>query len=154
MRLCLFAGLLLGLAAIGGCSSGSKVTGTVIYKGQPLQGAAVSFFADNGNVVATGSTDAEGKFFMRTAQGKELVPSGTYKVVVSKTETPGGGGTITAGPPGSAEGGASKEYIKSMMAESKHRSKSAIPDKFGSPGTTTLKATVPSSEPIRLDLGN
>src|SRR5262245_31846714 len=104
MRLRLFAGLMLGLAAIGGCSSGSKVTGTVVYKGQPLQGATVSFFADNGNVVATGSTDADGKFFMRNSQGKELVPSGTYKVVVSKMESGGGGGgTGTIGAPGNAD---------------------------------------------------
>ncbi|HJZ92547.1 MAG TPA: carboxypeptidase-like regulatory domain-containing protein [Gemmataceae bacterium] len=154
MRLCVFAGLMLGLLTVGGCSSGYKVTGTVIYKGQPVQGATVSLFAENGNVVASGSTDADGKFFMRTSQGKELVPAGTYKAVVSKMESSGATGGTT-GPPSSADsGGISKDYVKMMMTETKNRPKSVIPDKFNSAGTTTLKVTVPSSEPVKLDLGS
>jgi len=72
-----------------GCGSGPRVYkagGTVTYKGQPVEGAQVTFAYDNGNF-ANGTTDAAGKFsltYMGTPGG--AVP-GKCKVGVVKQKT-------------------------------------------------------------------
>ena len=61
------AALLAGvcLLALPGCGDGRpktiQVTGTVTYRGKPVQGAHVTF-TPQGNRSASGETDAEGRF--------------------------------------------------------------------------------------------
>jgi len=80
--------LTLGCCVLG-CGGGPRVYkagGTVTYKGQPVDGAQVTFAYDNGNF-ANGITDANGKFsltYLGTPGG--AVP-GKCKVAVVKQKT-------------------------------------------------------------------
>jgi hypothetical protein len=142
------------LVAAGGCGTkGSRVEGSVKYKGQPVEGANVELRTDGGDLIAVGITDPAGKFRLTTGQGKDAVPHGTYKAVVSKFEAPKATEGVKVDP---SSGGMSKDVIK-MMAGSmgkKDPPKNSLPERFGSPKTTTLSVTVPSAEPVVLDLGN
>ena len=134
----------------GGCSGGSKVQGTVKYKGQPVDGATVSLVADDGNIVASGQTDASGKFTLQTAQGKDTIPAGTYKATVTKMETPKG---FDPNKMQVEEGGKNvADMAKMMKGMTFSPPKSVLPEKFRTRESTTLKVTVPSKDPINLDL--
>src|SRR5438105_276136 len=66
----------------------NPVEGTVIYKGQPLEGATVSFHPqapDKPNPTpSTGVTDAEGKFTLKTGD-YDGAPAGDYVVTLIKS---------------------------------------------------------------------
>lgn len=81
---------------LGGCGGAKEVPnrpktvpakGVVTYKGQPVEGATVTFMAQSAKEKgATGMTDAKGQFQLMTfAPGDGAVP-GSYRVKVSKTE--------------------------------------------------------------------
>lgn len=79
---------LLGLAVTAlGCGERGdanlvSVTGTVLYDGEPVEGASVVFRSDSS--VASGMTDSSGRFELRTqGQGSGAEP-GDYKVMVTK----------------------------------------------------------------------
>lgn len=80
-----WAVVLLCLAGCGGKSQGpgKPVEGKVTYHDQPVAGAIVTFSSTNAS--ASGITDEQGHFKLRTAIG-ENVPPGDYRVLVSKTE--------------------------------------------------------------------
>ena len=66
------------------------VTGTVTYKGQSVEGATVTLFAESGEGRGTiGTTDAQGKFTLTTVRPGDGAMVGTYKVSVSKTVVEG-----------------------------------------------------------------
>ena len=85
----------LGALAVGGgqgCSGGKKgdpngrvVTGKVTYRGNPVEGASVTFMSTMKSAFAR--TDAEGKFKLSSADG-EKVAIGEYRVAIFKKETP------------------------------------------------------------------
>jgi Carboxypeptidase regulatory-like domain len=134
----------------GGCSGNSKVQGTVKHKSEPVAGAMVSLLADDGNVVASGMTDATGNFTLMTPQGKEAIPPGTYKATVTKLETPKG---FDADKMKVEEGGKNAgDMAKMMKGMTAKPPKSVLPEKFRTKETTPLKVTVPSKSPITLDL--
>ena len=89
MKRLLFAasvGFLASLAALGiGCSPKEKlspVLGKVLYQGQPLAGALVSFHPDDGKSnPPTGYSKADGTFSVVTGEIEGAKP-GTYKVTV------------------------------------------------------------------------
>ncbi|MGQ9575168.1 MAG: carboxypeptidase-like regulatory domain-containing protein [Thermoguttaceae bacterium] len=59
-----------------------KVTGTVTYRGTPVEGATVGFIPEYGRP-ASGKTDSNGRFTLSTfAPGDGAVP-GQHKVVIS-----------------------------------------------------------------------
>jgi hypothetical protein len=95
MKMIQLLSCLLIIAAMHGCGpsqpSTTKVTGTVTYNGEPVEGATVVFgAASEGGRAATGVTDSAGKFTLTTfEQGDGAVP-GSYTVAISKTETIGG----------------------------------------------------------------
>ena len=136
------------LAALAGCSKGSKVEGTVIYKGQPLEGAMVQFIGDDGSVVGSGLTDASGKLTLKNLQGKEVTSHGIFKVTVEKKEGAGLSPDKTNAPGKDlmAEAG------KIMEKMSKNPPKSLIPGEFSSSATSKLTATVPGK--IEINLGD
>jgi hypothetical protein len=85
-------GLALGVAlwmVVAGCDrSGlnlAPVEGVVTYKGSPLQGAAILFRPESGPF-ATGTTDANGRFILKTANHEGALV-GDHKVIITKTET-------------------------------------------------------------------
>ncbi len=96
MRKLHLAGLLVvsafALLASHGCSksnagdpNGRPVTGTVTYKGSPVEGATVTFTSTGAS--AFGKTDAQGKFKLRVPGGENVL-IGNYQVVIAKKETP------------------------------------------------------------------
>ena len=140
---------LAGLIVTIGCGPAEEATtpvsGTVMYNDKPLEGAAVTFVPDSGIQAATGTTDAAGKFTLKTASKDGAVP-GTYKVVVMKTS----GGNK---PPEAM----SEEELKAMTlksadspqatAEDVDAMKSLIPEKYNSPATSGFEATVEEGKP-------
>ncbi|HJT30974.1 MAG TPA: carboxypeptidase-like regulatory domain-containing protein [Pirellulales bacterium] len=85
MARCAWLVVLLCLAGCGRKSQGpgKPVEGKVTYHDQPVAGATVTFSSTNAS--ASGITDEQGHFKLRTAIG-ENVPPGDYRVLVSKTE--------------------------------------------------------------------
>lgn len=81
--------LLLVAATIAGCGRPDglvPVSGTVTMDGVPLEGAFVMFHPQpgvNGNG-GNASTDATGKFTMRSPQGKRGIFPGDYSITVSR----------------------------------------------------------------------
>jgi len=96
----LLLGVILGLSW--GCGTKgpkvSPVTGIVLYKGAPLEGATVVFAPASGSAgtspVALGTTDAQGRFRLRSsadpAKAIDGAVPGEYRVVISKFIPPGG----------------------------------------------------------------
>jgi hypothetical protein len=88
-------GLLLVLVLISGCGTSNpdtvSATGTVTYKGAPVEGATVVFGAASGQPSgAQGKTDASGKFSLTTfKEGDGAIP-GKYSVVITKKTEVGG----------------------------------------------------------------
>ncbi|NLX95025.1 MAG: carboxypeptidase regulatory-like domain-containing protein [Rhodopirellula sp.] len=83
----LFLSSCLAVLAGSGCHSGRPetvaVTGTVTYRGQPVEGATVTFYADK-NRPAYGTTDAAGRFQLTTFSPNDGVVAGTHKVTIVK----------------------------------------------------------------------
>ena len=94
----LSGGLLVLISLAVGCNPSADpnapktvpVTGTVTHKGQPVEGATVTLFAESGQGRgAIGTTDAQGKFTLTTVSPGDGAMVGTYKVSVSKTVVEG-----------------------------------------------------------------
>jgi Carboxypeptidase regulatory-like domain len=93
----LMARIPLGLATLAvlfaGCASRGDlprtvpVSGKVTYKGQPVEGATVSFIGEGETRTATARTAADGTFHLMTLDAQGAMP-GQYTVVVHKMEMP------------------------------------------------------------------
>ena len=89
---------LFSLAALGfvaGCSSNSNpptipVTGIVTLDGKPVSGAMVKFEPSEGSQVASGTSDANGKYVLGTFAGGDGAMKGKYGVSVTKIQTEAG----------------------------------------------------------------
>src|ERR1700752_1592241 len=116
--------LLIVIVAACGCNrSGlnlAYVEGVVTYNGQPVEQAGVLFKPDTGPF-AMGTTDAEGKFTLTTANRPGAL-IGEHKVSISKTKT-----TVLQRP-GETLPRFKVEYL--------------VPQKYESPANSELKATV------------
>lgn len=129
-----------------GCSGSDDLRlveagGVVTYQGAPLADARVTFVPEKGPV-ATGVTDLEGRFELRTG-GRHGVVTGPSKVSVT---APGAetSGQVATGDPGNPE---SMKAMMSQMIEGQKGVKQkepagAIPKKYGSAQTSGLTATV------------
>lgn len=80
-----------------GCSSSerlkgrvpvSPVTGTISFKGNPVEGAIVNFVSLDGNPVATGKTESMGKYSLTTYDPEDGAGLGEYVVLVTKVKIP------------------------------------------------------------------
>lgn len=90
----------IALAVVVGCSGGhgtASVSGTVLYKGQPVEGATVIFHPKGEGPIAKpaqGKTDSGGHFSVTTYFGPDDQPAGAmpgdYVVTVSKIDEPQG----------------------------------------------------------------
>jgi hypothetical protein len=140
---------LVMLASVGGCGGEyatseivdtAPVSGTLTYKGQPLEYYQVVFMPVDGTRVAAGVTDAEGKFKMGTNDGGDGAPPGEAKVAVS-----------FVGPPSTGEAGL-EQVIDDPSKLPKPKIK--IPAKYGDPETSGLTQTVPPEgiTDLKLDL--
>ncbi|MEX1042205.1 MAG: carboxypeptidase-like regulatory domain-containing protein [Pirellulaceae bacterium] len=85
--------ILAGVVTLFGCDRTlqieglTKVSGTVTYQGEPIEGATVTFSpADETGRAASGRTDSKGRFNLTTLNHSDGIMAGHYKVAISKTE--------------------------------------------------------------------
>jgi len=79
---------MFGLLFLAGCGGGNhpptgRVSGVVTYRGAPVDGAEVTFFAKQGRP-ASAVTDSQGKFVLSTFGSKDGAVPGEHVVVISK----------------------------------------------------------------------
>ncbi|NOX56509.1 MAG: DUF4198 domain-containing protein [Planctomycetes bacterium] len=140
-------GLLVGFS---GCSSGSgstegpatiPVTVTVKYKGEPVEGAVVTFVPEaSDGKGASGTTDADGVAKLTTYKPGDGVLAGAYKVKIVKFESAGGAADAS-------ESGEGEEYEAAAAAAAQRRRKEArprnlLPTKYANPDKSGLTANV------------
>ena len=112
-----------GLTIVGCNRSGlnlAPVSGVVTYQGAPVEKAGVLFMPETGPF-AIGTTDAEGRFTLTTAN-REGALVGNHRVAISKNQT------TTTQIPG--------EHLP------RYGSRYFLPAKYASPSTSELTATV------------
>ena len=112
------AGFLTALAAVAGCGGPKLVPagGVVTLDGEPVDGALVTFVAEDGGHTATGQTDTAGSFTMMVGGNPGALP-GKYKVLVTR-----GSGGITGGEGTDPMSG---DYVN-MMKKQQEENKAAI----------------------------
>jgi len=120
-----------------------KVEGTVTLDGAPLEGATVLFSPAGGGLPAAGRTEAGGSFRLATAMpgldGAVGAAAGDYVVMVTKVETPPVIEVPTDHP----------DYGKALPptgAEMQSKIKYVVPQSYGDPKKSPLKATVKKGE--------
>lgn len=127
MRLCSWLSCCGLFLFVVGCGDGEGLVpaeGTVTLDGTPLPGAKVDFVPQSAEgIPATAETNAEGKFEIRTPQGKRGTKPGSYKVVVTKKNLPPG-------------------YNPDQGAYDPNELKELVPLPYSDPEKTTLTATV------------
>lgn len=124
-------GVVLVLGCVVGCGdSGTlptvKVSGTVTYNGQPVEGASVAFVPEKGPP-ASGETDASGKFTLSTFETGDGAVPGKHTVLISEPS-----------PDIELSGEEDYEYDYSEPDESAGR----FPAKYGDLGTSDFTADV------------
>lgn len=137
-----------------GCSKKSAapatfpVTGTVTYKGKPVEGASVSLVPSDPKVrSATGITNADGKFEVSTYYSSNETPLGAmpgeYSVTVSKTSMP------------MIPEGLTPEQQMAIVTKAGPQ-KDLLPPMYLNPLTTPFKVKVTDTapEPLKIDLMN
>lgn len=144
-----FASVACGLALIGmvGCGGVSRpetveVTGSVMYKGKPVEGAEVNFWGATAPRAATGVTDAEGKFTLSMFETGDGCMPGENVITIIKVDP---GSVIPATSP---EAMMNDPSAMARMAQDMSKGgaslgpKSLIPDKYSKRNTTPLKETI------------
>jgi hypothetical protein len=112
----------------------APVSGVVTYKGQPVEGATITFFAQPGKGRgAVGSTDASGQFTMTTFQPKDGAIPGSYRVSISKMDMEGA--PAEGGPPTGGKKGEGGEPFSGIA-------KDLLPTKYKDAGKSGLTAEV------------
>jgi hypothetical protein len=136
---------ILGFAAmttlLAGCGQGSslyRATGTVRYKGQPVEGAIVTFRCEPLSKIATGTTDGEGRFELTTYSAGKGAVAGKHKVTVTKLSAPAGVSTLSS--------------MQEMVDVAKKPAgvgaqPNQLPTRYASPETSLLEFEVTASGP-------
>ncbi|MEA1951349.1 MAG: hypothetical protein U9N87_08190 [Planctomycetota bacterium] len=124
----LVGAMMIAMAFISGCGNQRptpiKVTGTVTYRGQPVQHANVNFIPKNVRA-ASGKTDAQGRFELMTYEPGDGAIAGEHSVVIAKFSPKPAADTASPYP----------ETI------------SVLPPRYASPLTSELTAQVTSDGP-------
>jgi len=138
-RMMLVAAIWLGVLGCSGSSgpATAPVSGLVTYKGQPLADADVSFAPEGGGRVATGRTDASGRFTLGTFSIDDGAIVGKHRVSI-----------VALGPDRPAKPGEG-----SGMPGETVRGEPRIPAKYFSPDTSGLVQEVkPGSNSVEIAL--
>jgi hypothetical protein len=151
--------VLVVVVALIGCGPGSgfpktyPVTGTVKFKGKPVDGAMVTFQLEEGKENAIGTTNTDGEFSLSMFQPNDGAVPGRYRVAVSKL--PAAEVVSTALPPGQiASGDLPDDYeppAQTVRPPSAGKSKSEIPVTYANDQTSGLRATVTDAGPNNFD---
>jgi len=129
----------------------TKVEGTITYNGEAVAGASIIFSpTDSSGESASGKTDKSGKYTLTTAGAENAgtgVAPGTYNVLVTKVQS-----TQTSDPDVLAEQRKeiTEEELQRRLAAKgltpstavKIEYKHLLPEIYGQPSSTPLKATV------------
>lgn len=133
---------LIGLCLLVGCNSASisgtvPASGKVTYKGNPIEGAIVTFVPEGTGRTATATTAVGGLFSLTTVDAAGAMP-GKYKVTVDKVDygTSGSSSMEAASTGNAAEG----------------KAKRSLPAKYAAVGSTPLVIEVPSGGKKDIDL--
>ena len=133
-----------------GCNNGPEkpdhipdltpLTITVMYNGQPVEGASVLLAPKSGQFSAAGNTNAAGQAVMKTDGMYEGVVPGAYRASVTKREDL----DIDFGPSPSdpAEYAEWEQKLKNQPVP-----KYLVPEKYSSFGSSGLTVTVAEGEP-------
>ena len=132
------------IVLLAGCSSDGKpqpvpVSGTVLYKGQPVPGAQVVFLSKGTSPAAVGNTDDGGNFSLSTYDEEDGAVPGDYSVTVVKMQGSAG-----------ADPNAPFDPVADMEAAARNTAppppaKSLLPTKYGAAATSGLQFTVAAS---------
>lgn len=117
--------------AIAGCERGPRVvpvSGTITLDGQPVKDAAVMFMLKPGGRIATGITDAAGRYTLSTHPTGNGAFEGNHTVTVSLYRDESSPGTNT--PEGAVSG---SSLVKIVWL---------VPEKYSQPAHSNLTATV------------
>lgn len=140
---------MLMLLPVLGCGGGGgtappatiPVSGTVMYKGAPVEGATVTFYHDKAPRGASGVTDKEGKYSLTMFEPNDGAVAGENIITVTKGSAPAAAPVSSGGPP-------SPEDLAKKMAEMKSgdsrkkKDGGELPAKYATQATTPLKETV------------
>jgi hypothetical protein len=148
MRSLGLAGIGLLALALGGCGGSGfadpvPVTGRVIFRGDPVVGAKVTFHAthEDGRS-ASGTTDSSGNFKLTTFRKDDGAIPGDYAISISKFEPGGTGGGAMSGedPSAAADYGAMMEAA--ARGETAKLGKELLPEKYANPAESGLTRSV------------
>ncbi|MCU0874759.1 MAG: DUF4198 domain-containing protein [Pirellulaceae bacterium] len=147
------------LAALGGCRDSGlpevfPVTGSVTFQGKPLEGATVTFFAKEGKLaageLAFGTTDAEGRFRLRSQAGPtealDGAIAGEHRVTISKLVPPQGMTEEVYQQKVEAEKAAGESGVYGAPREVVPPRVELLPSQYSDVQQTTLTATVKDGE--------
>jgi hypothetical protein len=122
----------------------APVSGVVLYQDKPVVGATVAFRNDTSPRVASGVTDAQGKFHLTTFENLDGAVLGEHEVTVTKTTAnPEMAGASAENPTAAYGAGMAAAAAGNTEAIAKHE----LPTKYGDLATTDLKATVVKDKP-------
>ncbi len=127
---------LIGLLLLVGCGGQSKkggLSGTIKYKGQPVNGATLTLYPASGAGEGIPIIVAQDGTFSSTD-----IPAGDYKVVVE----PSAGSAGTPSLKGVAADKQAEAQRKLQQAEGGSAPTIPFPDKYKQPTTTDLRITV------------
>ncbi len=140
------------VSLIVGCGGGAAdrppltpVSGTIMYNGNPIGGATVSFWAEKAPRPATGVTDASGKFKLSMFEPNDGAMAGENVITVTKNEAPAAPNnndmTAMLNDPAKRASMMAKENSK----KNEKPKKPEVPAKYSERGTSPLKETVNNS---------
>jgi len=129
-----------------------SVSGTVKYKGQPVPFGRINFVPDKPDAAATGGASGDikdGTYTLTTLTPNDGAFPGTYFVCVEARDP--------------VDGEKIREEVKKkgantgilppeMVGKASKNSKNHVPDKYGVPTSSPLKAEVKSSATLNFDL--
>ncbi len=144
----LVLGLLGLLAGVAGCSSEdhpavTPVSGRVMYRGQPVANAHVTFMNESAVRAATGVTDEQGEFQLTTFETNDGAAPGLNKVAVTKA--------TGMAPVTDLEGEAYAQAMQQIATPTKPP-ESEIPIKYANTNTTPLTVEVRPDEENRFEI--
>ena len=149
MNRSLILALVLGTPYLVGCDGASgrpdlhKVTGTVTFKGEPVEGANITF-ASATSRSASGVTDASGKFALGTFDTNDGAVAGEHTVTIVKVAAEGQSGEIT-------QANAMEMMAKNVGAMSsgktaEQKPEMVLPAKYADAKTSGEKRTVSAAD--------
>ena len=156
-RLLFAASVLTGVVVCAGCGGGVEVpktvpvTGSVLYKGEPVEGASVSFWAEKAPRAATGVTNAKGEFSLSMFEINDGAIAGENKITVVKAP-PSTATSSTADPKAVMNDPAALANMTKSEAVPATKNKPLLPPKYATLTATPLKETVSESGPNKFVL--